>query len=204
MKDAELGGRLPLVNPETMKGDQIQLYDQMNSTLIPWSEANGFIGKTPDGKLIGPFNPYLYSAITPGFLQWMQADSKHTTLSKRVHEVVILSTGAVWQSPYELYAHSSVARKVGVPEAAIQALVAGGSSDELLPDERIAHRFARQLTLERKVDTDLYREAETAFGMTALVDMVYLVGMYLLTCALLNAFEIPAPGGKKSAGSPIT
>ena len=193
MKNAGLGGRLPLINLQSLKADQKQLYDQMNSTLIPWSEANGFIGKTSDGELIGPFNPYLYSAITPGFLQWMQADSKYTSLSKRVHEVVILSTGAVWKSPYELYAHSAVARAVGIPEGAIEALVAGGSSDKLLPEEQLAHRFARQLTKDRKVDEKLYREAETTFGRTGLVDMVYLVGMYLLTCALLNAFEIPAP-----------
>ena len=193
MTQSELGGRLPLIDPETLEGDQKKLYEQMNSTLIPWSETSGFIGKTANGELIGPFNPYLYSAITPGFLQWMQADSKHTTLSKRVHEVVILSTGAVWRSPYELYAHSAVARTVGLPEAAIKALVAGGASDELLPEEHIAHRFARKLTLDRKVDAELYREAESAFGKTGLVDMVYLVGMYLLTCALLNAFEIPAP-----------
>ena len=136
----------------------------MKSSLIPWADANGFKGITPDGKLIGPFNPYLYSPIRTGFLQWMQADSKHTSLDKRVHEVVILSTGAVWQSPYELYAHSAVARTVGLPEVAIQALVAGGSSDALTPQEQIAQRFARQLTLDRKVDAHLYREAEAAFG----------------------------------------
>ena len=151
------------------------------------------MGITADGKLIGPFNTYLYSPITTRFLQWMQADSKHTSLNKRVHEIVILSTGAVWQSPYELYAHSAVARTVGVPEAAIKALVAGGSSEELTPDEQTAHRFARQLTMDRKVAPELYREAEAAFGRTRVVDMVYLVGMYLLTCALLNDFEISAP-----------
>jgi len=25
------------------------------------------------------------------------------------------------------------------------------------------------------------------------VDMIYLIGIYLVTCALLNGFEIPAP-----------
>jgi 4-carboxymuconolactone decarboxylase len=192
--ESKLGGRLPLLDPKTLEGDQKKLYELMDSTLISWADASGFKGKTEDGKLIGPFNPYLYgTGITPGFLQWMQADSKHTSLNKRVHEVVILSTGAVWKSPYELYAHSAVARKAGVPEAAVRALVAGRSSDELSPEEQVAHRFAHQLTAEHRVDADLYREAESMFGRTGLVDMVYLIGMYLLTCALLNAFEIPVP-----------
>jgi 4-carboxymuconolactone decarboxylase len=192
--EAILGGRLPLLDPKTLEGDQKALYERMQSQLVAWADTSGFEGQTEDGKLIGPFNPYLYSTgITPGFLDWLQADSKHTSLNKRVHEVVILSVGGVWKSPYELYAHSAVARTVGIPEAAVQALVAGRSSDELSREEQVAHQFARQLTAERKVDADLYREAESLFGRTALVDMVYLIGMYLLTCALLNAFEIPAP-----------
>ena len=192
--EAALGGRLPLLDPASLEGDQKKLYELLDSTLISWADSNGFKGKTEDGKLIGPFNPYLYSTgITPGFLQWMQADSKHTTLSKRVHEVVILSVGTVWKSPYELYAHSAVARKVGLPEAAIQTLVSGGAAEDLSAEEMVAHRFARQLASERHVDPELYREAESMFGRVGLVDMVYLVGLYLLTCALLNAFEIPVP-----------
>ena len=105
MDDAEelLGGRLALIQPTTLKGEQKALYDQMKSTLVAWASSNGFKGETTDGRLIGPFNPFLHSVgITPGFLQWMQADAKRTTLSKRTHEVVILTVGAIWKSPYEL------------------------------------------------------------------------------------------------------
>ena len=189
-----LGGRLPLLDPKTLDGEHAELYKTLSSTVIAWANDSGFRGTTEDGKLIGPFNPYLYSTgITPGFLKWMQADSKHTTLSKRVHEVVILSVGAVWKSPYELYAHSAVARKAGLPEAAIAALAQGRPPDGITGDELVAHRFARQLASEHRVDDALYREAEAHFGKRGLVDMTYLVGMYLLTCALLNVFEIPAP-----------
>ena len=189
-----LGGRLPLIDPRTLTGDRRDLYETMRSTLIPWAESNGFRGMTDDGKLIGPFNPYLYSTgITPGFLAWMQADSAHTTLDKQTHEVVILTVGAVWESPYEMYAHSAVARQVGLSESVIEGLCRGETPTELTAGQRLAHRFARQLTREYKVDQQLYREAEDHFGSATLVDLVYLVGLYLLTCALLNAFEIPKP-----------
>lgn len=192
--ESALGGRLPLLDPKSLEGDQKNLYELLNSTLISWAGASGFKGEIKDGKLIGPFNPNLYSTgITPAWVQLVEAESKHTSLDKRVHEVVILTVGAVWQSPYELYAHSAVARKAGIPEIAIQALVAGKSFEQLLPKEQIAHRFARQLATEHRIDADLYREAESLLGQVGLVDMVYLIGIYLLTCALLNAFEIPAP-----------
>jgi 4-carboxymuconolactone decarboxylase len=82
---------------------------------------------------------------------------------------------------------------VGISEAAIQALASGNSSEELTANEVIAQRFARQLTAEHRVDEDLYRQAEQAFGREGLVDMTYLIGIYLLTCAILNAFEVPVP-----------
>src|SRR6266851_1911478 len=90
------------------------------------------------------------------------------------------------------------ARKVGLPEAAIQALASGESPEGLTSNELVAHRFARQLTAERRVDDDLYREAKQAFGEEGLVDMIYLIGLYHVTCALLNGFEIPAPIGAAS------
>ncbi|MDR6955443.1 4-carboxymuconolactone decarboxylase [Ancylobacter sp. 3268] len=189
-----LGGRLPLLDPAALQGEQRELYRTLSDTLVTWAQSNGFRGATDDGRLIGPFNPYLYSpGITPGFLKWMQADGHHTSLSKPVHEIVILTVGALWHSPYELYAHAAVARTVGVPERVIEDLVAGRTPDGLSDQGLLAHRFARQLTEERRVDEVLYRDAEAAFGPKGLVDLVYLVGMYLLTCALLNAFEIPAP-----------
>ncbi len=189
-----LGGRLPLLDPGALGGDQKQLYDQMKSTLVTWARANGFQGETFDGKLIGPFNPFLRSVgVTPGFLQWMRADSEHTSLSKRVHEVVILTVGAIWKAPYELYSHSAVARKIGLNQDAIAALAAGEDPVGLSHDEATAHRVARQLTAERRLDAPLYKEALAAFGEVGLVDLVYLVGMYLMTCAMLNAFEVPAP-----------
>jgi 4-carboxymuconolactone decarboxylase len=168
----------------------------MDDTLIAWGKQSGFVVKTNDGKFIGPFNPSLYSpGITEGFSNFMDAEPKYTKLDKRTRQIVILTVGGVWNSPYEVYAHSAEARKVGLPEEAIQALASGESPEGLTSNELVAHRFARQLTAEHRVDDDLYRKAKQAFGEEGLVDMIYLIGIYLVTCALLNGFEIPAPIG---------
>ena len=45
----------------------------------------------------------------------------------------------------------------------------------------------------RAVDDATYRTALEAFGQDGVLDMVHLIGMYLATSAVLNAFEIPAP-----------
>jgi hypothetical protein len=39
----------------------------------------------------------------------------------------------------------------------------------------------------------LPEEVADAFGHEGWVDMVMLIGLYLTTCAIINAFEVPAP-----------
>jgi 4-carboxymuconolactone decarboxylase len=123
----------------------------------------------------------------------MEAEARSTSLDNRVRQVVILAVGAVWNSPYELYAHSAEARHAGLPDEVIQALVAGGIPDQLSDDEKLAARFAQQLSAAHRVDAGLYAAAERAYGQRGLVDLTLLVGYFHTTCALLNAFDIPAP-----------
>jgi 4-carboxymuconolactone decarboxylase len=189
-----LGGRLPLLDPQTLSVAQKETYDRLNRTWIQWADSVHFQSKTEDGRLIGPFNPILFSpVISSSFLDLQETEQKHTSLSQRVRQVVILAVGAVWKSNYELYAHAAAARKAGISEDAIRTLTTGELPDELSDEEKIAQRFARQLSIEHRVDEALYSAAERAFGKQGLVDITYLTGIYHITCALLNAFEIPAP-----------
>ena len=107
--------------------------------------------------------------------------------------MVILATGAVWRSEYELYAHSAAARRAGISESAIQILAAGGLPDDLSEQETIAQSYARQFSAKHRVDADLYNAAVLAFGEKGVVDLTYLIGIYHITCGLLNSFDIPRP-----------
>lgn len=189
-----MGGRLPLLNPEALSVAQREVYDRLNRTMIRWADSAQFQSKTDDGRLIGPFNPGLYNpSIGSAFLDLHDAEEQYTSLSERVRQVVILAVGAVWESDYELYAHSAAARKVGISEEAIRTLATGGLPDDLSEQEKIAQRYARKLSAEHRVDAALYSAAEHTFGKQGVVDLTYLIGIYHITCALLNAFDIPAP-----------
>ena len=48
------------------------------------------------------------------------------------------------------------------------------------------------------VNQALYHRAVATFGEKGVVDMIYLAGNYVTTCALLNTFTIPAPVGAKT------
>ena len=190
-----LGGRLPLLKPEELKPEQKTLYDRLVSQAVPWAESSGFKARQPDGTLLGPFNCVLFSPkIATALIDMIQAsESKDSTLTNRVRQVVILTVGAVWSSDYERYAHSAVAKKAGLPEDAIQALCKGEPATTLTQEEQLAQRFTRQITDTHKVDDQLYAEAVAAFGAEGIVDLLVLAGCYDTVSALLNAFQVPVP-----------
>ncbi len=197
MSDNEVNsGRLPLLAPGELDPAQKQVYDKMMQEQVPWATKSGFQAATPDGKLLGPFNSLLYGPeVGQAYLQYFAAEKKNTSLSERIHEIVILAVGAAWNSPYELYAHKAVGKSAGLPEETVQRLAAGQLPEDLSDQEKSAYEFAHQLAASHRVDAAIYAQAKAEFGDKGLVDIVMLTGLYLVTCAALNAFEVPVPPG---------
>jgi 4-carboxymuconolactone decarboxylase len=192
--DDGMGGRLPLADPAKISAAQRDLFEKMTSTVVPWADDTGFRSTTDDGRFIGPFNPALLNpALTSATAELLLGEREHTSLTARLREVVILAVGAVWQSDYELYAHTAAARTLGIAEDAIQVLVSGGIPANLSKDEIIAAELTRQLSTAHRVDETLYRQAENTFGTKGLTDIAMLIGIYHTVSLTLNLFQIPAP-----------
>ncbi len=193
-QNASLGGRVPLFDPHALTAAQKAVYASMVAEMVPWAKAAGFTAMLEDGRLIGPFNTILESpGIAAAFLALQAAEQKHTTLSKRVRQVVILTVGAVWKCDYERYAHEAVARQAGLPKEAIRALAQGEQATGLAAEELLAQRVTRQLTAEFHVLDELYAEASAAFGPQGIVDLIFLAGCYQTISSLLNTFKVPVP-----------
>ncbi len=196
------GGRLPLYARDELTPLQQELFDWQMREAAPWAEAAGFQARTQASQLIGPFNPALLSpAISKAFFEFVLAEHEGTSLSKRAREVIILTVGAVWQAPYELYAHCAVGRHVGLSDDEVCTLADGGLPKDLSDTEAVAHRVARALSLEHRLDDSLYGEAEKLLGGKGIADAVMLTGVYHTVCAILNAFEIPEPSSAVDASS---
>ena len=192
----DLGGRIPLSDPAQLSEDQKSLYKAINENAVPWAEGSGFVAKLDDGRLVGPFNIVLESPeLGAAFLQLQSAEEKRTSLSERVRQVVILTIGSAWKAPYELYAHSAVARTAGLADDTIDALVRGDLATGLSGEEALAQQLTQQLALERNVSQELFDQAKTVFGVRGIVDMLILAGCYDTVCSLLNTFAVPVPEG---------
>ena len=72
-------------------------------------------------------------------------------------------------------------------------MVSGEPPDFEDAQEASAYAFTRELVQDHRVAPETYARAEEALGHKAMVDMVLLIGLYLTTCSIINAFEVPAP-----------
>jgi 4-carboxymuconolactone decarboxylase len=189
-----MSGRLPSLKPADLDEEQRKFYDSLVANEVPWADRSGVRAIAPDGSLLGPFNPLLFSPVL-GAAQVgvFRADKSSTSLPPRVHEIIVLTVGAAWNSEYELYAHSAVAKLAGLPDAVIGALVSGQPPDLQSEQEASAYAFTWQLTHKHRIDADTYARAAQAFGHKDLVDMVMLIGLYMTTCSIINAFEVSVP-----------
>jgi 4-carboxymuconolactone decarboxylase len=86
---------------------------------------------------------------------------------------------------------------VGLNQQTIDALVAGQTPNTLSTEERVAQEFTHHLVAEHQVNQELHHRAVATFGEKGVVDMIFLAGNYVTTCALLNTFAVPAPVGTK-------
>ncbi|WP_165912971.1 carboxymuconolactone decarboxylase family protein [Tamaricihabitans halophyticus] len=180
-------GRLPLLAPAELAEAQRVLQER----IVGGKRAGQpFQASTADGRLLGPFNALLYTPELGLAVQEVGEQLRFSgTLPARLRELVILTVGA--DSVYEWYAHSRVARTVGVTEAELEALAAGGTPETCDSREAVAIEVAKALPGE--VDAACYRRARAEFSEAELVELSVLAGYYRLLAGILATFAVPAP-----------
>jgi 4-carboxymuconolactone decarboxylase len=81
----------------------------------------------------------------------------------------------------------------GVSEDVIDAILNRRRSISGTEIEGTAYTFTRELVTTNHIGEATYRKTSRALGIRGVVDLVHLIGIYLTTSALLNAFDVPAP-----------
>lgn len=185
--------RLEPIHPEHLDDAQRSLFEQI--TQLTAAQKMGFTLARPDGALVGPFNGFLH------FPQFGQAAwdmnvalSKHTTLPKPVHELIILLTGARFSSRYEIYAHEDVAKHAGLSDTKISTLASGNRPSDLTEQEGIAYDATSALMRGAQLPETTYQLAIRAFGADGVAELIFLAGFYCLISVLLNGYDAAVPG----------
>jgi len=184
--------RLPLISPSELDGKLRPLYQDMREGI----ERNfkGFTGIDAEGRLIGPWNPWLrFPKFGAPVWELVKAMSTDPSLPRPVREVAILVTGARFHAAYEIYAHVMVAELRGISDAKIATIVAGQRPADLTREEAIAYDMAAALVTGGVLPELTYRQAVGAFGEGGAAELISLVGLYCMVSVTLNGFDVPLP-----------
>jgi 4-carboxymuconolactone decarboxylase len=174
--------RLDDLNLEELSAEQRRVYDAIVSG--------------PRGAVRGPLRVWLQSPALADRAQALGAFCRFsTTLPPRLTELAILVTGAYWRARFEWHAHAPLALKAGLDPDAIEAIRTGRTPQWAHEDDAAVYAFAHALTWTRQVPDAIYARVQQILGVTALIELVGILGYYTLVSMTLNAFEVPLPAG---------
>lgn len=144
----------------------------------------------------GPFAVYLHAPAYGllaqqfgGFLRFK------TRLPPRLSEFAILCTGSYWKAQYEWHAHAAIAAEQGVRAATIRDLQAGRVPRSAARDEMAIYAFVKELYAMRRVSNATYARVHKLLGDAGMVELVGILGYYVLISMTLNVFRMPVPEG---------
>jgi len=135
------------------------------------------------------YSPKIAQAFSDlnGFLRY------NGDLSPRHTEVAILV--ATWEiaQQYEYSAHEPAALRFGAPQAVIDTIKYDREPVGLSPEETLIIKLGRAIMRDHKVDSDLYAEAVKLFGRKGIVEMVTVMGDYVMVGMVMTTIDQQVP-----------
>jgi len=192
--------RLSLLRPHELDTKQRALYE----AIIGGRRTSGhqhFSLRYDDGSLAGPFNALLHAPVVGARLSSLgEAIRFDTGLEDREREIAILAVAASRHASYEWYAHERVGRACGLTDEEIEGLRRGNGDMLHGGREALVGLVAATLASGRPLDDALYGRLVDELGDTGVVELVILVGYYVMLATVLEAFAVGVPEGDDPFG----
>jgi len=118
-------------------------------------------------------------------------------------EGLVPGTARLWRAQYEWFAHAPMAEKAGVKSKTIRALRIGRAPKSAPKDERAIYDFVRELYKTKRVSDRTYKRVHAVLGDSAMVELVGILGYYVMISMTLNVFRMmPPPDAELSFAEP--
>jgi len=189
--------RLPLLRRDQLNQSQAALFDALTG-----GPRGGRIVDA-EGRLMGPYNAWLYSPGIGDAAQQLGAALRfRSSLPAPLLELAILITAREWTAQFEWWAHARLAEQAGLDPAIIEAIKERLRPVFLAPGQETVYEFCHELLATRRVSQTLYARAVALLGEAGVLELVTLLGYYALISMTLNVFEVPLPAGTRLPASP--
>ena len=145
----------------------------------------------------GPFAVFLHAPAFGEFAQRLGGHCRFETgVPPRLSEFAILVTARLWRAQYEWFAHVPQAGRAGVKPQTIRDLHKGRMPKAAPKDERTIYDFIQELYKTRRVSDKTFSRVRTLLGDAATVELVGVLGYYVLISMILNVFRMSPPPGE--------
>jgi 4-carboxymuconolactone decarboxylase len=157
-------------------------------------EGYHFLVDGPRGRLPGPYkiwvhNPKLVHAAEPLGQHFTPGAS---SLTEREREIAVVVITSKWHSAYPNNAHERRGKEVGLPAAAVEAIIAGLPTAFEDAREQLVYEVAMALANVQLVPQGLYDRAVKVLGHESITDMIVLMGYYTCVSLTMNFYAVPA------------
>lgn len=146
------------------------------------------------GQVRGPFAVLLR---TPDIGERVADMVDHFLSETRVplplKELAIIVVARHYTAQYEWFVHARRARQVGLQEATIEAIRHRRRPDFSDPKETLVYDLTLEIVENSKLGDASYEQAVAAFGEEAMVELVALIGFYIMIAVFLVSFEVEVP-----------
>ena len=118
--------------------------------------------------------------------------SRGSSLPPVERELVILRVAHLTGAAYQWHEHLTVAARVGVEARTVEVLAAypDGPAEQLTPRERTLIDFTDSVVRTTTASQDLFDTARVGYTDSQLVELVLLIGFYMMVGRVMNTFEI--------------
>ena len=108
-----------------------------------------------------------------------------------------------WTQQYEWQAHREHAIKAGLNPATADAIAEGRRPAGMKDDEEIVYELLTETLHNKSVSDATYARAVAKFGEAGVVDLVGVVGYYLMLAMIMNMARTALPAGKSPQLAPF-
>jgi 4-carboxymuconolactone decarboxylase len=145
----------------------------------------------------GPFAVFLHAPAFGELAQQLGGYCRFkTAVPPRLSEFAILVTAKLWQAQYEWFAHVPMAERAGVSKETIRDLYRGRPPKSAPKDELAIYDFIQELYKVRRVSDKNFKRVNAILGDAATVELVGILGYYVLISMILNVFRMSPPEGE--------
>jgi len=178
--------RLPILSEDTLSSDQRALLESIRSG--PRGAGTG---------IRGPFAMFLHAPAFGELAQQLGGYCRFKTgVPARLSEFAVLVTAKLWRAQYEWYAHVPQAERAGVAKETIRDIHRGRVPKAAPKDERAIYDFIQELYKTRRVSDRNFKRVHSVLGDAATVELVGILGYYVLISMILNVFRMSPPAGE--------